>query len=1312
MFSRFGSRVRGAKAAAATTEESAEAHFTRPKSYSPNVPFFGGEANELHLKHRTRPFDFHGNEAGYTGDVDNDYFRARYYVRPPLNFGRDGEVEGVGSRVGNAEPAATETEPTKYKHFWQDPKQRPKMLAATAASLLLSGFLVRWNTQNIDTAQNLNAAVQASHAQQQAAAQQAIAQNEALDVSASRRGTKLNRRDISSSINDERGVGDDSQTSQVHLVKRFNPFRAIRERLPDMSFSEGLTHIHEVAASMPSDVRNLVIKYTVGATAMIGTGFTFLFIYFRDRRHHRHHDPPSSPANYTEPSSPPSQPPVPPDQVVHTRLHKRSIDSSEAHVRSHEDGRLLAKEAAATVAHVKKRALGRSSGEDSNSRADLTSNGQLLKHNLGDARQRPRISKRMAPLDRTMEMSTVSAHGANPGFESERRLVATTRELMDEWGRWRVPLAVTTALATSGAFLGIGLHRVIKYLHEVQQDHNDHAEPDSKPSSSPSHKPPSRRHVLQGERPFDGSGFSTSGHHLSKRMIQMPQFAPILPPPIDVEGAMMPHLAAAQASHASSRVVPVEGNEPDAVPVDLPGQAAQAAEEWMPPEVIFGLTALGSVAIGTALAALAYVKLKGNDHAVSTRHVESTRSSSNAVEAEHGHEHERKLHKRGVADPEVEKVGEALQSVAQEGGREIAALADRFNAGPSSETLAPAQAAERLVGDPTARAAQRESFAPVTEGLDPTPAAAAAAAKRRGQVQPVDSARAAESLDSASAAAAAAARRRARVRGILRTLFNLGVIATALTVGAVILAVKETAYDALFDIDVNLNREHERKLKELMDQIRAERASQNIDAAKQQQHKKRHLTKRGELEAVENGAEAVAGKVNDIAQAGRNAIEGAAEHLEPAAASISQRPALAPPHRVPVLAPPQRAPTLAPQRYVPPRYDDDKPIMQLSGLTIFVAGVIAGFSIISLVLLSLRALETGIHAASYKPSRAEARKQVDREDWLSQHLDSHRRRSLSSDKLEERLQQELGKRGLGSYVSGKATDAWEAVKVAKDDFQSLGSKIPLSAEERQARNDRIKNYAIFAGHLVAAKVVESYVVYRVLQLHKEAKDEKAFQENARQWHQAAILQKRGIEPVAEGAFDAARQVTGTNPESRKLVSNLAYRLASPAAVFTYLGAASLLAAGALGREVACQIHPGKWPRFCGEVRHAVSNALPPPSGVHLSQRDGIAKREVQVSQVHEGSLSVAALVQLLRQVALGSHRAGIWNGVNGRTGGESRPRPLRPSRPRRRVGHIQMPLLFRYEEDRYIQALFAAHAARRWHAGWDNDGDGRLDKAP
>ncbi|SNX85388.1 uncharacterized protein MEPE_04097 [Melanopsichium pennsylvanicum] len=80
-------------------------------------------------------------------------------------------------------------------------------------------------------------------------------------------------------------------------------------------------------------------------------------------------------------------------------------------------------------------------------------------------------------------------------------------------------------------------------------------------------------------------------------------------------------------------------------------------------------------------------------------------------------------------------------------------------------------------------------------------------------------------------------------------------------------------------------------------------------------------------------------------------------------------------------------------------------------------------------------------------------------------------------------------------VVGELSDSYKLVHA---DFRSLVSKTPLRPLEKQARNERLKDYAILGGALAALETMRVYAVYYVLKNHKENKQH---QRELEQWHQ-------------------------------------------------------------------------------------------------------------------------------------------------------------------------------------------------------------------
>ncbi|CDW97075.1 hypothetical protein [Sporisorium scitamineum] len=315
--SRFRARVRGAKDAVQTTEENT--HLVTPKAKPFARPIAKSESPDPSLKPLYK-FEFQGNEAGYTGDIDQDMRKAKLYGRPPVMSGPNTDVASTSKADASL---GTEVEGNKkeYKHMWQDPEQRPWMLAGAVVSALATYLLARNIKQDLETTQNLNAVSASSQDQQQAAVQQALDQNAALEASRSGNSARLRRRnsDLSANVATEHTQAP----RQVHVFKRFNPFAAIRERVSRISMAEGYSNLVNLTMNLPSETKRLLVGYILGAVAMVTTGSTLIYFYCKGIAHH-HSDPKPLPANYTVPETPPSPPSAPSDPVVHT-LFKRSV---------------------------------------------------------------------------------------------------------------------------------------------------------------------------------------------------------------------------------------------------------------------------------------------------------------------------------------------------------------------------------------------------------------------------------------------------------------------------------------------------------------------------------------------------------------------------------------------------------------------------------------------------------------------------------------------------------------------------------------------------------------------------------------------------------------------------------------------------------------------------------------------------------------------------------------------------------------------------------------------------------------------------
>ncbi|SJX62681.1 uncharacterized protein SRS1_16578 [Sporisorium reilianum f. sp. reilianum] len=313
-FSRLGARVRGGKDAVRTAEE--DAHFvsantkpfprpgivTKPGATDPALPTPPGH------------FDFHGDDHGYGADIEHDALKARIYTQPPLHVGRDADVAAT-SHVGVSAETEAVGGKRQYKHFWQDPHQRPWMVAGAVVSAAYVWWMASKIKQDLEMTQNLNAASDRSQAQQQAATQQALAENAALEAAAP--------------------PATQSPTKRA-LVKRHNPFTAFRETASRVSLADGSARLRDVVASLPTRTKKMILGFFFGATGLAAGLGTMIYFYFKNLREPGS-GPKPLPANYTVPETPPSVP-VPLHQVIHATLRKRSILPPQLDVQpSHEE---------------------------------------------------------------------------------------------------------------------------------------------------------------------------------------------------------------------------------------------------------------------------------------------------------------------------------------------------------------------------------------------------------------------------------------------------------------------------------------------------------------------------------------------------------------------------------------------------------------------------------------------------------------------------------------------------------------------------------------------------------------------------------------------------------------------------------------------------------------------------------------------------------------------------------------------------------------------------------------------------------------
>ncbi|CBQ72847.1 conserved hypothetical protein (N-terminal fragment), partial [Sporisorium reilianum SRZ2] len=313
-FSRLGARVRGGKDAVRSAEE--DAHFvsantkpfprpgivTKPGATDPALPTPPGR------------FDFHGDEHGYGADIEHDALKARIYTQPPLHVGRDADVAAT-SHVGVSAETEAVGGKRQYKHFWQDPHQRPWMVAGAVVSAAYVWWMASKIKQDLEMTQNLNAASDRSQAQQQAATQQALAENAALEAAAP--------------------PATQSPTKRA-LVKRHNPFTAFRETASRVSLADGSARLRDVVASLPTRTKKMILGFFFGATGLAAGLGTMIYFYFKNLREPGS-GPKPLPANYTVPETPPSVP-VPLHQVIHATLRKRSILPPQLDVQpSHEE---------------------------------------------------------------------------------------------------------------------------------------------------------------------------------------------------------------------------------------------------------------------------------------------------------------------------------------------------------------------------------------------------------------------------------------------------------------------------------------------------------------------------------------------------------------------------------------------------------------------------------------------------------------------------------------------------------------------------------------------------------------------------------------------------------------------------------------------------------------------------------------------------------------------------------------------------------------------------------------------------------------
>ncbi|KAF6767236.1 hypothetical protein PSEUBRA_003402 [Kalmanozyma brasiliensis GHG001] len=310
IFARLGRRIRGNKNVAAEAAEAAEAtesgiEASTPKPFPRPGRLSFEEASEAPSSPQRlrRPFRFAGTEAGYTGDADQALIRARLYDRPSLQSQPAADATDTGLEGGKK----------VYSHFWQDPKQRPRMAVAAAVSAGSALLIGQKMHRDQEAIQNLNAQVAESQAQQEAQVQQAVAQNEARAAAAPSH-SGLRRRGTPTIISER-----ESEASPL-LVKRFNPFAAARAVIANTPAAGGARDFQMILQRYPSESNQMIVKSLLGAGALTAVAGAFLWI--GSTKDTKHDAPPPAPANLSEAHrTTPNT--VLADSKIHTMIFKR-----------------------------------------------------------------------------------------------------------------------------------------------------------------------------------------------------------------------------------------------------------------------------------------------------------------------------------------------------------------------------------------------------------------------------------------------------------------------------------------------------------------------------------------------------------------------------------------------------------------------------------------------------------------------------------------------------------------------------------------------------------------------------------------------------------------------------------------------------------------------------------------------------------------------------------------------------------------------------------------------------------------------------